>query len=207
MAGSTPLHKTVHWRKMRNLLRILCEYENINYSLYDFESINCRRTYGDLLKGSNITCDIHDKNRSYFVNDNTYDVFEIPKRGKKGQFYGSFLVLIHNTSYDYWLFGKMVCSLNRNESIRLKTVKDRYFYDILGHYSVCFGEDVSFTKTKRGNRIDFGVASSVFNNGFDRKKAYHTNDSEILNKIGFKNNPNNLVDNKSVKIYKKKRHR
>ena len=207
MAGSTPLHKTVHWRKMRDLLRILCEYENIDYSLYDFESINCRRTCGDLLEGSNVTCDIHDKSRSYFVDNNKYDIFEVPKRGKKGQYYGSYLVLIHNTSFDFWLFGKMVSSLNRNDSIRKRAVKDTYFYDMFGHNSVVFGDDVSFTKTKRGNAIDYGLSSNSYNTYLDRKRSYHTNDSEILNKLGLRNNPNNLVDNKSVKIYKKKRHR
>ena len=207
MAGSTPLHKTVHWRKMRILLRMLCDYENIDYSSYDFDSINCRLTYGDLMTGTNVDCDIHDKSRSYFVSDNEYNIFEIPKIGKKGQYYGSFLVLIHNTSFDYWMFGKMVCSLNKNESIRTKSVKDKYFYDIFGHYSVSFDGKVFLTKTKRGNNIDLGLKSKSYCTYFDRKRSYHTNDSKILNKIGFKNNPNNLVDNKSVKIYNKRRKR
>ena len=83
MAGSAPLHKTVHWRRLRDLIQMLCDYEHINSSNYDLQNINCRRTVGNLLHGHNVSYDMCDSGRSYFVTDNNYEVFEAPSRTNK----------------------------------------------------------------------------------------------------------------------------
>ena len=55
MAENTPLHKTVHWRNLRELITALCEYEHINLSEYDDKNIRCYRCFGNELKGKNVS--------------------------------------------------------------------------------------------------------------------------------------------------------
>lgn len=205
MAGSAPLHTRTHWRRLRELLNMLCVYENINYNDYDTKNIVCRETSGSLLHGKNVKCDMCGSGRSYFVSDNTYDVYEIPsKRNEKGFPYGTFLVLIHNTSFDYWLFGTLKCDLLRSKTLSTKTVTDKYFYDIFGHYTISMTDKPQFRKTRRGDSIDYGDNNlSVYCSGLGRKKSYRTSDSQILTRIGVTNDTKRISDTDTVKIYKK----
>jgi hypothetical protein len=205
MAGSAPLHKTVHWRRLRDLIQMLCDYEHINCNDYDLQHIVCRKTIGSMLHGHNVSYDMCDNGRSYFVTDNNYEVFEIGKKtNKKNSIYGSFLVLIHNTDFNYWLFGNMKVGLNANKSRATQILSEKYFYDILGQYNVTLSEKPTFRKTRRGDNISFGNAENdLYCGGLGRKQSYNTSDSEILNNLGVKNKTNNLSGGSTVKIYKK----
>lgn len=209
MAGSAPLHKTVHWRRLRDLIQMLCDYEHINSSNYDLQNINCRRTVGNLLHGHNVSYDMCDSGRSYFVTDNNYEVFEAPsKTNKKNSVYGSFLVLIHNTDFGYWMFGTMKVSLNKEKSLSSKILSEKYFYNIFGHYNVTLSDNPTFRKTRRGDNISFGDAeNNLYCGCLGRKQSYHTSDSEILNKLGVNNNAHRVSGGDTVKIYKKNNNR
>ena len=208
MAGKAPLHKRVHWRTIRTIIRKLSKHEKINYNDYDLENINCRETLGTVLHGKNVKYDISECDRSYFVTNNTYNVFEIPSlKNKKGSPYGKFLILCENVNFGYWMFGTMTCELDVKESIRTRIVRDSYSYDILGHYSIVDSDrSIHFSKYATGDNISIGSAeNNKYYNGFDRKKAYKTNDSKILMSIGVNSSTKRLSDTDSVKIYKKKR--
>ena len=51
--NNLPLHKTVHWRRLRAILNQLCKYEELNKNDYDMEHITCYRTTGAEMQGEN----------------------------------------------------------------------------------------------------------------------------------------------------------
>lgn len=40
------LHETVHWRKMKRIIKLLAAAEDIDIEQYNMNNIKCYRTYG-----------------------------------------------------------------------------------------------------------------------------------------------------------------
>ena len=48
------LHKTVHWRRLKSIIRELFKKENIDINEYNIDHITCYSTFGYELKGKNV---------------------------------------------------------------------------------------------------------------------------------------------------------
>ena len=79
MAGhnAEPLHKRVHWRKIRKIYNSIAQHEGISLSVYNLEKIICYECLGDDLKGGNVRYN-NRSNYSPWVSDNHYEIFEAP---------------------------------------------------------------------------------------------------------------------------------
>ena len=88
MAGNTnivPLHKTVNWKNLKGVIketvafinRKIYNKEQIDLKDFDLNHIVCYRCEGIDLQGRNVVLSGF-KGRSCFVDDNSYEVFEIP---------------------------------------------------------------------------------------------------------------------------------
>ena len=199
MKQNDKLYKTVHWRRLRKTVRLITKMEEINLSPFDLEHIKCYQTYGFELQGKNTVVE-NTRKRSCFVGNNQYDVFEIPTLDNVGQLYGTFLVLTHNTSYDYWVLCRMEIKENGTK------IKPFGFYDV-----VIEGNEVAVTKKQSSGATDIGEEPRESRNEkFDalgnRKIVYGTSQSNELGRLtGMKNNTEDLKGGKDVPIYKKKK--
>lgn len=54
MSNNLPLHKTTHWRRLRNILNSLAKLEKIDISVYNTERITCYQTIGTEMQGKNV---------------------------------------------------------------------------------------------------------------------------------------------------------
>lgn len=127
-------------------------------------------------------------------------MYEAPLMGQTG-IEGKFLIVAHNTSFNYWIVTLMEDTI--------KGQSEKVHFTVLGKYSISTnGNSVIISKELIGSKVDCGDNSlgSFFDPWNGRRKAYGTNRSEIIaknNKI--KNNLNNVKDTKKVKIYKKRK--
>jgi hypothetical protein len=62
---SVPLHKTVHWRRLKGVLNHICSYECIDITEYNTEKIICYRASGIELIGKNVKTTTKSRN-AYF---------------------------------------------------------------------------------------------------------------------------------------------
>lgn len=98
-----PLHKTTHFRRLREAIVALCKKCNIDSSKYNLGRITCYRATGRDLNGKNTITRGTDRNRSCFVEDNSYEIYECPSTTNKEKAIGEFLMIAHNTDFDYWI--------------------------------------------------------------------------------------------------------
>ena len=54
MSNNLPLHKTTHWRRLRNILNSLAKLEGVDLSSYNTEKILCYQTIGTEMQGKNV---------------------------------------------------------------------------------------------------------------------------------------------------------
>lgn len=207
-----PLHKRIHFRRVREAIREIAEYEGFNPDNYDLFKMTAYETVGENLKGKNVTYNIG-KGRSCFVYDNKYDVVEVPSLSNKPNSpYGSFLYFIYNRSFQYHIFGEMTVSLDADATRRSGNVRERVHFENYGKYEIIFGSgdsDNRIHKAEYGSLFDPGTTSDEHNFDFDsynsRKKAYKTDRYKILASVGVRNtDPYRAIDSKEVKVYKKK---
>lgn len=134
--NETPLHKTVHWRRLKEIISEICAYEKIDTSNYNMNKITCYRTFGDEMKGPNVKYNIRG-GTSCWVSDNKYEIFEIPKLSNKGYaFTGNFIFIAHNVSFDYWLFGTMSVKLDMQDLKVNHRVNESVYFNLYGKYLI-----------------------------------------------------------------------
>lgn len=99
----TTLHRRTHWRALKNTIFAIADIESKNLSSYDLANICCYSCYGNELQGKNIKF-INDKGYSCFMEDNFYEMYEVPKKKDAKKPYGEYIFLAHNVAFNYWLF-------------------------------------------------------------------------------------------------------
>jgi hypothetical protein len=204
-----PLHKRIHFRRVREVITEIAEYEGFNPGDYDFFKMTAYETVGENLKGKNVSYNIKN-GRSCFVYNNKYDVVEVPSlSNRQGSPYGRFLYFIYNSSFHYHVFGEMTVTLDAEASRRSGTIHESVHFKNYGKFDVIFGEENKIHKSEYGSLFDPGADSDEHNFGFDtyssRKKAYKTDRYKILASIGVKNtDPYKAIGRNEVKVYKKK---
>jgi hypothetical protein len=206
-----PLHKRIHYRKVREAITELADYEGFDINDYDLFKMTVYETTGENLKGNNVTYNVA-KGRSCFVFNNWYDVVEVPsKSNKPGSPYGEFLFFIYNSSFQYHIFGSMKVVLDVPRTRDTGMVQEYAHFKNHGKYEIVFGggnSDNRIHKAEYGSNFDPGTVSNEHNFSFDsynsRKIAYKTDRYKILAFAGVRNtDPYKAVGNDAVKIYKK----
>lgn len=210
MSKDIPLHKRTHFRRIKEVLRELADYEGFNIRDYDIEKITAYESMGINMRGKNVSYNIKD-GASCFVGDNHYDIFEISSlSNRKGSPYGEFLYLIYNKDFDYHLFGQVKVTLNAERSRSEMNLVEKVYYKNYGKYSIVFGNrENNIVKVEYGSQFDPGRPSSEEVVNFDsynsRKKAYRTDRHKLLSSIGVRGlNSGKIKSDKAVEIYKKK---
>lgn len=215
-ANGQPLHKVVHYRRLKELILDFVNKEpEIDINQYDLESIRAYYTTGYNLKGHNVTYNTKNGG-SPWVLDNHYEFYEIPSKSNKKEIpaYGKYLFLAFNTSFKYHLFGVMTVALNKKESISQKRIIENFHFKTLGRYQVTYlqGKNKIF-KSDYGKEFEPGLPSSDHNFAADsfnaRKNNYKMDTHKILSKIDGKlankiSNNKKITGNEPVKIYKRK---
>lgn len=132
-----PLHKRTHWQTFRSAISEMCVYEKIDISVYDVTNVTCYTCTGNELKGKNVTFTTAE-NRSCWVSNNNYEMYEIPAKNNSGKypFIGKFLFLSHNVNFDYWIFGDMKAELISEHS----DVLENYKINPFGRYTITIGK-------------------------------------------------------------------
>lgn len=195
MQNNEELYKTVHWRSFRTMINTFNKLETEdNLNDYDLTHVICYQTYGLQLQGNNVKF-VTPNGGSCFVGNNEYDVFEIPYKDNIKNINGKYLFAIHNTSFDYWIYGRM-------------TVKNNISFEPYGFYDVAINKN-QVVVTKKLQNIDTAIGELNYNGGsFDnlgaRQRAYNIKPSDVVGKQnGIKNNSKTLKGGEKVKIYKK----
>jgi hypothetical protein len=209
--NNTPLHQRAHFRRIREVITEICNYEGIDLYKYDLFNIRAYETQGQAHAGNNIRYGT-ETGRSIFVEDNHYDVFEIPKKSNnKMSPYGEFIFFIHNTSYDYYMLGTLRATLNKSKTIANRFPEESVHYVNYGKYIITFEPSRNnITKVEPGKDFDPGYHPSEVNYIFDsynaRKHAYGTSNHKILRDLGLDiTSTKKITDNKEVKVYKNKK--
>lgn len=140
---------------------------------------------------------------SCWANDNTYEIYELPKKSNKSayKFTGDFLVLAKNTSFDYWVLTTLKITLDSD-------FNEKAFYRPYGQYTIATsGKDMAVRKNMRGAKVIFGgksMISAIYDAFNTRKKVYGFQAEKMMSfKRNFKHNPASLSGGDVVKIYKK----
>jgi hypothetical protein len=208
MSKGNNLYSKIHFRKMREVVSEIADYEGIDISEYDLFKMKVYETSGENLKGKNVSYEVMD-NSSCWVKDNRYVMVEIPSKTNRGNsVYGDFLFLAYNNSYNYHLFGKMSVSNDQYQTKRTKHLIEKVSIKPYGRYDVVLGKETnSIMKVQSGYTFDPGVSSKEHMFGFDsynvRKKAYGKSKEAILRELGVTDvTSTKLIGNSPVKIYK-----
>jgi hypothetical protein len=209
--NSIPLHKRAHFRRTREVITQIAKHENVNINDYDLLTIKAYSTVGENLKGKNVTYNTANGD-SIWVLDNRYDIFEVPSINNfKGSPYGEFLYFAFNDSFDYYLFGRMTVTLQKEETMRTRFITEKIYFDPKGKFDIIFeGNKNNVTKVEYGYNFTPGAHSSEHNFTFDsynvRKKSYGLSRYDILNLLGIKTTKvNKLVGSNKTPIYKDKK--
>lgn len=202
------LAQRTHWKKFRELLESLSRIENVHLSDYNSKDICCYTCLGDELLGVNVKFQTNG-GMSCWVDDNTYDVYEIPAYSNTSKMCGEFLYLAHNVSFDYWLFGEMTYRINRGKTAANKTLYETAYYIPYGAYTLYDENNITtIKKTVTGKHLTYGGYVGRNNYSFDhlgrRKAAYNTSHKKEVNSITGRAPKVNVNKKKAVKIYKKK---
>lgn len=178
------LHKTIKYRRFRELFIKLCRKENIglyDYNLYNIRVYDC---YGKDLKGDNVKYNIID-NCSCFVNNNYYEVYEIPKKTNKKGLIGEFLVFVRNVSFDYYILLHLNYRINYNRSKAQDKLCDIVKYHCYGKYSI-LADNQTIIKDLPGSKVDYGGNLPLKHN-YDsrdmRKLSYKTTSAKLYNQL------------------------
>ena len=85
MKTTKDLHQTVHWRKLKAMMKQLLWFSNNSGVLkyYDLNKIACYRTIGKEMNGMNV--ETTNERYSCFIDTNAYDIFEVPCKTNRSQ--------------------------------------------------------------------------------------------------------------------------
>jgi hypothetical protein len=207
-----PLHKRAHFRRTREVITEIANYEGINIHDYDLFNMRVYDTVGQNQAGKNVSYNTDD-GHSIFVEDNKLDIFEAPKKSNRTNYYGEYLFFIHNRSFDYYYLGIMTVTLDKNASKQTAQVKEKVYYKNYGKYTIIYSDYENYiTREQRGYNFAPGYYPSSINYPFDsfnsRKHAYNTSNHKILRQLGFDiTSTKKIVDNKVVRVNKKNKKR
>jgi len=116
-------------------------------NLYDAFHIKCYNTVGQEMLGKNVIN--HTKtHRSIFVSDNRYEIFEIPEITNIGIEYGRYLMLIHNTSFDYWVLTDFEITGNTRHTERGNYFEEFAEFAPYGIYDISLSDRKIFNSKK-----------------------------------------------------------
>ena len=209
--NSTPLHERAHFRRIREIITEIADYEGIPLNQYDLFNIRAYETMGANLIGSNVSYNT-ETNRAIFVEDNKYDVFEIPKKSnEKFSYYGDFLFFIHNTSFDYYMLGTMKVTLNKSETLANRFPSEKAQYRNFGKYIITFEPSRNnVSKVQHGHKFDpgfeVGSISHLYDSYNTRKHVYKTSNHKVLRELGLDiTSTKKITDSNKVAVYKNKR--
>ena len=145
-----------------------------------------------------------------WVDDNHYEVFEVPSKFNTYPGYGKFLFLSHNKDFNYWTFGEMKFKLNYNKTKNSTSTHDTAYYIPYGAYT--FGDENnpnSLRKTVLGKNLTYGGKSTkvvMFDSCNNRKSAHNAIESRTVDQVNKTNNQfkKSINKNTNVRIYKRK---
>jgi len=196
-----PLHKTVHFRRLRELITEASKQANIAIDKYDMKSITCYRTNGKGLMGSNVSFRKINSGRSCFVYDNNYEVYEIPCTTNKDKFTGDYLLLVKNVSFEYYLLVLMNYKIDLNGNFKTEIVYTPLVY----FEAVLLKNNIKINNLNRGFYLNLGSNSN--NKPADmanRFTAYRMSDASYIRNYYQKYNKTRISNgNVAVKIYNK----
>lgn len=207
MQQNNKIHNRVHWRRIKNLLNGLSSVENVDVNRYNFSNICCYKCTGIELQGKNVKYKTRGNN-SCWVDDNSYEVFEVPHVTNKYRGYGSFIFLAHNTSFDYWVFGEMTYQLDYSKTQGSTSTHDNVYYIPYGIYTI--GDEnapTTIKKTVFGKNATYGGKGSklvMFDSCGNRMKAHRGMESRTVDQVNKTRNryKKSVNKNTDVKIYK-----
>lgn len=204
------LSSRVHWRRIKSILRFLSRVESVEMSKYDFNNIRCYECTGIELQGKNVKF-ITNGNNACFVDDNKYQMFEVSQKNNHHKSFGGYLFLAYNVSFDYWVMGELHIGLNVDKSKNVASTYENIIFKPYGAYVI--GDEIevkSIKKTIIGKSLTYGGKNSknvLFDSVGNRRKAYKTNEKQIVSKLRGKSNDRDAINKKDkVKIYKNKRY-
>jgi hypothetical protein len=160
--------------------------------------------YGQDMKGQNVSYNVKD-NCSCWVNNNEYEIFEVPMKQNIKQPYGEYLILAYNKNFKYYIFGKMTI----RAAFYSNRLNEKVSFKIFGQYSVAYqNKDLSIYKNLKGSDCDMGgniKPNTYFDPMCVRLAAYGTSKNKETSRLLGKPYVEKVISgNERVKIYKKK---
>jgi len=209
MSKDNPLYERAHFRRIKEVMIELGEYERFNMDDYNLSKIKVYETQGVNMIGSNVRYN-SESGRACWVTDNKYEIYEAPHHSnREGSPYGKFIYLAYNKSFDYYIFGSVMVNLDAQSSKRQKRLFEKVNYRNYGRYTIIFQQrENHITKIESGKKFDPGFTPDETSYDFDsyssRKKSYRTDSHKILKDLGVEDlNSNKISGKKPVKIYDK----
>lgn len=207
-----PLHKTLHFRRLRELIVALSNYEHLNIEQFNLNRMKSYRTMGINLRGKNVITGGIGTN-SCFVENNHYNVIEVPVYGKENKHTGKFLFLAQNTDFNYYIFGFLNVSIDYKKTKETGKLNERVNFTILGKYtsSVSNENKIEVFKELSGAKMIYSTSAPTekyFDSFGNRKSAFKVDAIQLAAKIcgkTVKTDP--FIGTENVKIYKKKNNR
>lgn len=208
--GQIPLHKTLHFRRLRELFEALCNTEHIKAENYDFFNMHVYECYGSNLMGRTVTCEgLGSQGCSCWAPTEKYEIIEVPhKNNARNNPTGCFLFLAKNVSKGYWLFGGLDCDVDTKESKKKLALVEKSVYFPISTLDIQMdGKRFEFQILTNAARMKTykNIQNYTYDFNSARKKSYGTDRIKLLEKIcNTQLNTTNLIDKQAVKVYKKR---
>lgn len=198
-----PLHKTTHFRRLREVIKELAKKAKIDITKYNLENIRCYRSVGTSLMGRNVHTLKAQRDRCCFVWDNDYEIYECPCKTNKLQDVGEFLMIAHNTDFDYWMVVILYYNLKtkQNKSYVNVTYDPKY----IGYVMYKSKDHIIIQDFKHPHALELGLnlTEYYFDHCMFRAGAYNTTPQQHSIK-NTKNENYKLETANKVIIFKKK---
>lgn len=205
MAKNTlPLHKTTHFRRLREVICELTNKAKVDVTKYDLQNIKCYRSTGKNLMGKNVLTLKAQRDRCCFVKDNDYEIYECPCTTNTKSDIGEFLMIAHNIDFDYWLviiFEYCLSTKNNKSYVNVK-----YDPKYNGYVMYKNKENIVVQEFNHEFALQLGanINNVYFDNELSRSNAYNiTIQQHSINNTEHQNTK--LATNEQVAVFKKKR--
>ena len=204
--NTLPLHKTTHFRRLREVISELTKKANVNASKYNLENIKCYRALGKDLIGKNVLTLRTQRDRCCFVKDNEYEIYECPSTTNQNteKAIGEFLMIAHNIDFDYWLVVILNYSVNTNNGKAYVDVKYDPRYNGVVRYMEKNEVKVQPFNHPMSLALGANDNSIYFDSGLTRATAYSFFIQQHMVKNS-KNNNSKIATNEKVTVYKNKK--
>ena len=168
-----PLHKATHFRRLRAVINAMAKKANVNISKYNLENMTCYRTNGENMLGKNTELRNFKNVYSCFVADNDYEIYECPNFRNKEKGIGNFLMIAHNTSFNYWMMIIMDYKVTvKNNKTYVKVIYDTKFN--AGYISYKDDSNIRIQSFDHPRALNLGANhfDHYFDIEFNREEAY-----------------------------------